>query len=249
MPNGLHMRSRCVPSFPEAYPASFASRRSPVRSLYAPLIRGGSSSVSPLAMLNSGNSAQSFDVICAHLPIEPAAGVRGRCRPCESGGPRARKSTTARSSTVVVWKLLIATSSSSSATWGRRPSRLPTAFQRSTSRASFEPSLFDRVGPRSRDALRRPPTPRSTCSRPAEPKRSASTRTLSTPRNDTRAAGSPRREHPDLPILVAACRSFEADIDRPSSVHQLEELRRELGMAALSSRRPNRTPVSRRCLT
>ncbi len=117
---------------------------------------------------------------------DPAAWVR------TNGRRRARATSSA--STVVpsfVWKTLIARCSSSSATTGRRLSRLPTAFQRTTSRSSFEPNSLGRVGPRSRAALRWRPTPRSTYSRLAEPKQSASTHTPCT-RRSVRLRREPR---------------------------------------------------------
>ena len=55
----------------------FASRRSPVRSRYAPLVRCGlSSDFRPLAILSNGNSGQGDDVVCAHLcPLSPLDGA------------------------------------------------------------------------------------------------------------------------------------------------------------------------------
>ena len=94
-----------------------------------------------------------------------------------------------------LWKTPIVTCSSSSATRGRRPSRLPTAFQHSNWSASSEPNWFGRVGPslprRNRVVLRRCPTPRSTCSRLEEPRQLASMRTRFT--RTERPSGAPAR--------------------------------------------------------
>jgi hypothetical protein len=116
-------------------------------------------------------------------------GVRGTSSQQEDGAPpmgsvgrisAPASASSGLSSTVVAWKTLIARCSSSSATRGRRPSRLLTAFQRSTWKASFEPNSYGHVGPRSRVGLRGRPTSPSTCSRPAEPRQSAWIRTRST---------------------------------------------------------------------